>query len=141
MEEFDLPTDVAAGEATVEVRQAVETIARMRILGPPTTKWFVAGLFREAPAYGRRRLSRSRMRRPGESGEHADGRAFGGLERHRRVQQGFQLGVRPRADVGQRRRSSFCVLTDEGRTAYLRLTTPPAVGAPLRMQVTVWEAP
>ncbi|MGW1998125.1 hypothetical protein [Embleya sp. NPDC001921] len=37
--------------------------------------------------------------------------------------------------------SSFCVLTDEGRTAYLRLTTPPAVGAPLRMQVTVWEAP
>ncbi|MET7301205.1 hypothetical protein [Embleya sp. NPDC005575] len=51
MGELDLPAGVAAGQATVEVRQAVETLARMRFLGPPATKWFVAGLCREVPAY------------------------------------------------------------------------------------------
>ncbi|MEU0932949.1 serine peptidase [Embleya sp. NPDC005971] len=51
LDEFDLPVGVAAGESTIEVRQAVETLARMRVLGPPATKWFVAGLCREVPAY------------------------------------------------------------------------------------------
>jgi hypothetical protein len=53
LDELDLPAGVAAGEATVEVRQAVETLARMRFLGAPATKWFVAGLCREVPAYVR----------------------------------------------------------------------------------------
>ncbi|MFJ8743266.1 hypothetical protein ACIRL2_28280 [Embleya sp. NPDC127516] len=51
LDTFDLPRGVAAGESTVEVRQAVETLARMRLLGPPATRWFVAGFCREVPAY------------------------------------------------------------------------------------------
>lgn len=51
LDAFDLPTGIAAGESTVEVRQAVETLACMRFLGPPATKWFVALLCREVHAY------------------------------------------------------------------------------------------
>lgn len=46
-----LPDGVAAGWSTIEVRQAVETLARARGLGAPATRWFVAGLFREVHAY------------------------------------------------------------------------------------------
>ncbi|WP_331769784.1 hypothetical protein OG948_39325 (plasmid) [Embleya sp. NBC_00888] len=48
---FDIPTGLPAGESTVEVRQAVETLARMRFLGPPATRWFVALLCREVTTY------------------------------------------------------------------------------------------
>ncbi|WP_439679379.1 hypothetical protein [Embleya sp. MST-111070] len=51
MDAFDLPTGVAAGRSTIEVRQAAETLARMRGLGAPATRWFVALLCREVPAY------------------------------------------------------------------------------------------
>ncbi|WP_406300784.1 hypothetical protein OG948_55695 (plasmid) [Embleya sp. NBC_00888] len=44
----------------------------------------------------------SRPRRRAEFGEYAVGGAFGGVEGHRRVEEGFQLGFRPRADVGGR---------------------------------------
>ena len=42
---------VAAGRPTVGLRQAVDTLARMRLLGPPATRWFVALFCREVHAY------------------------------------------------------------------------------------------
>ncbi|WP_126634819.1 hypothetical protein [Embleya hyalina] len=35
--------------------------------------------------------------------------------------------------------SRFCAVTDEGRTAYVKLTSVPAGEAPVRMEVTVWD--
>lgn len=35
--------------------------------------------------------------------------------------------------------SRFCAVTDEGRTAYFKLTSVPAGEAPVRMEVTVWD--
>jgi hypothetical protein len=37
--------------------------------------------------------------------------------------------------------SRFCVRTDEGRTAYIRLLAAPAGNAPVRLEVTVWDLP
>lgn len=51
LEAFDLPVGVAAGRPTIGLRQAVDTIARMRHLGPPATRWFVALFCREVHAY------------------------------------------------------------------------------------------
>ncbi|MEU3214738.1 serine peptidase [Streptomyces sp. NPDC006971] len=51
LDAFDLPAGTAAGRSTVPVRQAVETLAQMRLLGPPATRWFVALFCREVHAY------------------------------------------------------------------------------------------
>lgn len=51
LDAFDLPAGTAAGRSTVPVRQAVETLAQMRLLGPSATRWFVALFCREVHAY------------------------------------------------------------------------------------------
>lgn len=61
LEAFDLPVGVAAGKPTIGLRQAVDTIARMRLLGSPATRWFVALFCREVHAYLKSPDSRARV--------------------------------------------------------------------------------
>ncbi|MET8028621.1 hypothetical protein [Streptomyces avermitilis] len=50
-EALGLPDGVAAGRATMPLRQAAAWLAGTRFLGKAATEWFVAGLFREVAAY------------------------------------------------------------------------------------------
>ncbi|MFD9905693.1 hypothetical protein [Streptomyces sp. NPDC059063] len=40
-----------------------------------------------------------------------------------------------RLDAGRQ----FCMYTDEGRTAYVRVVSAPAAGHVIKIEVTVWE--